>query len=89
MSPLPAKYLNRLSDLLFILSRYANLGLATCCGAGSSRGFLDLRPVRLELLHLAEYVTVPLPTFRPLRDQFPCLLLVVVAIFVVLPFLRL
>ena len=26
MSPLPAQYLNRLSDLLFILSRVANAG---------------------------------------------------------------
>ncbi len=24
MSPLPARYLNRLSDLLFVLARYAN-----------------------------------------------------------------
>ena len=24
MNPLPARYLNRLSDLLFILARYAN-----------------------------------------------------------------
>ena len=34
VSPLPARYLNRLSDLLFILAREANgPGTATCCGS--------------------------------------------------------
>ena len=32
ISPWPAKYLNRLSDLLFILARAANASAATCCG---------------------------------------------------------
>ncbi len=38
VSPLPAKYLNRLSDLLFILSRYANLEVGDVLWVpGSSR----------------------------------------------------
>ena len=33
MNPLTAKYLNRLSDLLFILARRANQDAGTCCGS--------------------------------------------------------
>jgi cob(I)alamin adenosyltransferase len=37
VSPLPARYLNRLSDLLFILSRVANAGDDVLWKPGGSR----------------------------------------------------
>ena len=38
MNPLTATYLNRLSDLLFILARSVNRRWGTCCGYRGANG---------------------------------------------------
>ena len=52
MNPLPARYLNRLSDLLFILARVANPDAATCCGCRARTAEPDL--IWLGLSHVTD-----------------------------------